>query len=53
MAESLKLESALARLRTPTRDGAPVYNVSLPLLVAANPEQPLRILDVPVTNIPS
>ena len=106
VAESLKLESALARLRTPTRvailhyapiadtvegepreiypwlgcsrleeplsryevsavfhghahhgtaegktiNGTPVYNVSLPLLVAADPEQPLRVLDVPVPN---
>jgi Icc-related predicted phosphoesterase len=100
--EALKLESALARLRTPTRiailhyspiadtvegepreiypylgcsrleeplaryqmtavfhghahhgrpegrtsNGTPVYNVSLPLLVAANPDQPVRVLDV-------
>lgn len=100
--EALKLESALARLRTPTKiallhyapiaatvegepreiwpylgcgrleeplfryevtavfhghahhgtaegrtaTGTPVYNVSLPLLLAANPEQPVRILDV-------
>lgn len=100
--EALKLESALARLRTPTKiallhyapiagtvegepreiwpylgcgrleeplsryqvtavfhghahhgaaegktvNGTPVYNVSLPLLLAANPEQPVRTLDV-------
>jgi Icc-related predicted phosphoesterase len=100
--EALKLESALARLRTPTRiavlhyapiagtvegepreiypylgcsrleeplvryqvtavfhghahhgaaegktqNGTPVYNVSLPLLVAASPDQPVRVLDV-------
>ena len=100
--EALKLESALARLRTPTKiallhyapiagtvegepreiwpylgcgrleepltryqvtavfhghahhgaaegktvNGTPVYNVSLPLLVAANPEEPLRTLDL-------
>lgn len=100
--EALKLESALARLRTPTRvallhyapivdtvegepreiypylgcsrleeplvrytvdavfhghahhgqpegrtsSGTPVYNVSLPLLMAASPEQPVRILDL-------
>jgi Icc-related predicted phosphoesterase len=100
--EALKLETALARLRTPTRvallhyapivqtvegepreiypylgcsrleeplsrytvtavfhghahhgqlegrtgSGAPVYNVSLPLLRAAMPEQPVRVLDV-------
>jgi Icc-related predicted phosphoesterase len=29
-----------------TASGAPVYNVSLPLLTAATPEQPVRILDV-------
>jgi Icc-related predicted phosphoesterase len=100
--ETLKLESALARLRTPTRiallhyapivatvegepreifpylgcsrleeplvryqvqavfhghahhgafegttqNGTPVYNVSLPLLLARNPEQPLHVFDV-------
>ncbi len=104
VAEALKLETALARLRTPTRvailhyapiaetvegepreiypwlgcsrledplaryevtavfhghahhgtaegktiNGTPVYNVSLPLLVAADAEQPVRVLDVPV-----
>ena len=109
VAEALKLESALARLRTPTRvailhyapiaatvegepreiypwlgcsrleeplaryevtavfhghahhgaphgktmNGTPVYNVSLPLLLAENAEQPLRVLDLPVTTIPS
>ena len=102
--EALKLESALARLRTPTRiallhyapvadtvegepreiwpylgcgrleepltryevtavfhghahhgkeqgqtaNGTPVYNVSLPLLLAKNPERPLRTLDIAV-----
>ena len=107
VAEALKLETALARLRTPTRvailhyapiagtvegepreifpwlgcsrleeplvryevtavfhghahhgvaegqtiNGTPVYNVSLPLLIATNPEQPLRVLDVPVTTV--
>ncbi len=106
--EALKLETALARLRTPTRvailhyapiagtvegepreiypwlgcsrleeplvryevtavfhghahhgvaegqtiNGTPVYNVSLPLLIASNPEQPLRVLDVPIANPP-
>jgi Icc-related predicted phosphoesterase len=106
VAEALKLESALARLRTPTRvailhyapiaetvegepreiypwlgcsrleeplsryevtavfhghahhgtaegktlNGTPVYNVSLPLLAAADPEQPFRVLDVAVAN---
>jgi Icc-related predicted phosphoesterase len=29
-----------------TLAGTPVYNVSLPLLVAANPEMPIRVLDV-------
>lgn len=33
-----------------TANGTPVYNVSLPLLLAANPEQPLRILDVPTAG---
>jgi Icc-related predicted phosphoesterase len=103
--EALKLESALARLRTPTRiallhyapvvdtvdgepkeiypylgcsrleeplsrytvtavfhghahhgqplgkttAGSPVYNVSLPLLRAMTPEQPLRVLDIAAT----
>jgi Icc-related predicted phosphoesterase len=103
--EALKLESALARLRTPTRiallhyapvadtvegepreiwpylgcgrleeplsryqvtavfhghahhgkaqgkttNGTPVYNVSMPLLLAENPEMPLRTLDIAVT----
>lgn len=102
--EALKLESALARLRTPTRiallhyapieetvqgepreiypylgcgrleeplmryqvtavfhghahhgkpegktaNGTPVYNVSLPLLNELNPEQPVRLLDIPI-----
>jgi Icc-related predicted phosphoesterase len=102
--EALKLESALARLRTPTRvailhyspivetvegepkeiypylgcsrleeplaryavsavfhghahngraegktiNGTPVYNVSWPLLIASTPDQPLRVLDVPL-----
>jgi len=105
VSEALKLESALARLRTPTRvallhyapiaatvegepreiwpylgcgrleeplsryqvtavfhghahhgtaegktsNGTPVYNVSLPLLLAQNPEEPMRVLDVPLT----
>jgi Icc-related predicted phosphoesterase len=107
--EALKLETALARLRTPTRvailhyapiagtvegepreiypylgcsrleeplaryqvtavfhghahhgtaegktlNGTPVYNVSLPLLLAENPDQPLRILDVSLAGAPS
>ena len=102
--EALKLESALARLRTPTRiallhyapiaetvegepkeiypylgcgrleeplsryqvsavfhghahhgspqgktvNGTPVYNVSLPLLMAQDPNMPLRTLDIPL-----
>lgn len=33
-----------------TVNGTPVYNVSLPLLLAANPEQPVRILDVPMAT---
>jgi Icc-related predicted phosphoesterase len=31
-----------------TLGGTPVYNVSLPLMVAADPEMPLRVLDVAV-----
>lgn len=106
--EALKLESALARLRTPTRvallhyapiaetvegepreiwpylgcgrleeplsryqvtavfhghahhgapegktsNGTPVYNVSLPLLLAQNPELPMRLLDVALAAPP-
>jgi Icc-related predicted phosphoesterase len=105
--ESLKLESALARLRTPTRvallhyspiaatvegepreiypylgcsrleepltrytvtavfhghahhgqlegktaSGSPVYNVSLPLLMATTPDQPVRVLDVALAAV--
>ena len=105
--EALKLESALARLRTPTRiallhyapivetvegepreifpylgcsrleeplsrymvtavfhghahhgqpegrtsSGSPVYNVSLPLLAAISPEQPIRLLDVALAPV--
>lgn len=105
--EALKLESALARLRTPTRiallhyspiaatvegepreiwpylgcgrleeplfryqvsavfhghahhgtpegktaTGTPVYNVSLPLLLAINPDQPVRIFDVAAAGV--
>jgi Icc-related predicted phosphoesterase len=105
--ETLKLESALARLRTPTKiallhyapiaatvegepreiwpylgcgrleepltryqvtavfhghahhgaaegktvNGTPVYNVSLPLLMAANPEEPLRTLDLALAPV--
>lgn len=105
--EALKLESALARLRTPARiailhyapvvdtvegepreiypylgcsrleeplaryevmavfhghahhgaakgktiTGTPVYNVSLPLLYATTPEQPICVLDVPVASV--
>ncbi|MGH9174982.1 MAG: metallophosphoesterase family protein, partial [Vicinamibacterales bacterium] len=107
VAEALKLESALARLRTQTRiailhyapiaetvdgepreiypwlgcsrleeplaryevsavfhghahhgtaegktiNGTPVYNVSLPLLMAADPEQPIRVLDVAAASV--
>lgn len=32
-----------------TLNGTPVYNVSLPLLLATNPEQPVAILDIPLT----
>jgi Icc-related predicted phosphoesterase len=102
--EALKLESALARLRTPTRiallhyapivetvegepkeiypylgcsrlaeplaryevtavfhghahhgvpqgkttNGTPVYNVSMPLLLSLNPDQPFRVIDLPL-----
>jgi Icc-related predicted phosphoesterase len=34
-----------------TSNGTPVYNVSLPLLLAINPEQPLRVLDVPLPRV--
>jgi len=33
-----------------TSNGTPVYNVSLPLLMAQNPDQPLRLLDVAVAG---
>ena len=33
-----------------TMNGTPVYNVSWPLLAATTPEQPLRVLDVPVAG---
>jgi hypothetical protein len=33
-----------------TTAGAPVYNVSLPLMMRLFPEQPLRILEVQVAN---
>src|SRR5918995_1099756 len=36
-----------------TATGTPVYNVSLPLLLAQNPDQPLRILDVSLAGAPS
>jgi hypothetical protein len=36
-----------------TLNGTPVYNVSLPLLLAENPDQPLRILDVSLAGAPS
>ncbi|HUE89516.1 MAG TPA: metallophosphoesterase [Vicinamibacterales bacterium] len=36
-----------------TANGTPVYNVSLPLLTAQNPDQPLRLLDVAVTGAPT
>ena len=34
-----------------TVSGTPVYNVSLPLLLATNPEQPVRTLDVPLAGL--
>jgi Icc-related predicted phosphoesterase len=34
-----------------TSSGTPVYNVSLPLLLAANPDQPLRTLDIAVAGV--
>jgi Icc-related predicted phosphoesterase len=34
-----------------TSFGSPVYNVSLPLLAASSPEQPIRILDVAVAPV--
>jgi Icc-related predicted phosphoesterase len=33
-----------------TTTGTPVYNVSMPLLLAADPEQPIRLLDVPIAE---
>ena len=33
-----------------TATGTPVYNVSLPLLLATNPDQPIRILDVAIAG---
>jgi len=33
-----------------TANGTPVYNVSMPLLTALNPDQPLRLLDIPITG---
>lgn len=36
------------RLEGRTATGTPVYNVSLPLLLATQPDQPIRLLDVPV-----
>jgi Icc-related predicted phosphoesterase len=34
-----------------TSSGSPVYNVSLPLLAALSPEQPIRILDVALAPV--
>jgi Icc-related predicted phosphoesterase len=34
-----------------TSNGTPVYNVSLPLLLAANTEQPVRVLDVALAAV--
>lgn len=36
-----------------TSNGTPVYNVSLPLLLAQNPDQPLRLLDIPSPGAPA
>ena len=33
-----------------TSNGTPVYNVSLPLMMARNPDQPLRLLDIAVAG---
>jgi Icc-related predicted phosphoesterase len=33
-----------------TANGTPVYNVSMPLLTALNSDQPLRLLDIPITG---
>jgi Icc-related predicted phosphoesterase len=35
------------KLEGRTRDGAPVYNVCLPLLHAADPQAPFRVIEVP------
>jgi len=34
-----------------TSSGTPVYNVSLPLLLAANAEQPVAVLDVALATV--
>lgn len=34
-----------------TTKGTPVYNVSLPLLLATNPDQPVRLLDIPDPDV--
>jgi Icc-related predicted phosphoesterase len=33
-----------------TSNGTPVYNVSMPLMMARNPDQPLRLLDITVAE---
>jgi Icc-related predicted phosphoesterase len=38
------------KLEGRTRDGAPVYNVCLPLLRAADPQAPFRVIEVPDTD---
>ena len=38
------------QLQGTTITGTPVYNVSLPLLIATNPEQPVYILDLPIAS---
>jgi Icc-related predicted phosphoesterase len=39
------------QLEGKTASGSPVYNVSLPLLMATSPEQPVRILDVALAAV--
>jgi Icc-related predicted phosphoesterase len=40
-------------LQGKTLNGTPVYNASLPLLLASNPEQPVALLDIPTTPAPT
>jgi hypothetical protein len=34
-----------------TSNGTPVYNVSMPLMQARNPDQPVRLLDIAVAGV--